>query len=170
MKRLTVILSILVIMAGRETSKAQNHTQDEAGIRQTMEQFTSDWNKNNFSDMKDYLTADCNWVNVVGMRWNGLKEVQFAHQAFADTMFKGVKLKTLGSDIHVLTNDIAIAYWRSHIGTYYINQGKVKAGDGEALATIVFVKQKGKWMIRSTQNVDVVEEAAPHNPVLHMPK
>lgn len=157
-------------MAGRETSKAQNRIQDEGGIKQIMEQFTSDWNKNDFSNMKDYLTADCNWVNVVGMRWHGLKEVQFAHQAFADTMFKGVKLETLTNDIHFLTNDIAINYWRSHIGTYYINQGKVKAGNGEDLATFVFVKQKGKWMIRTMENVEVVKEAAPQNPVLHMPK
>jgi uncharacterized protein (TIGR02246 family) len=168
MKKLSVILSIIILMAA--ITKAQGTKADETAIQQILAHFTSDWNKNDFSDMKDYLTTDCNWVNVVGMRWNGLKEVQFAHQAFANTMFKGVKLETLNSEIHFLLADIAIVYWRSHIGTYYTNQGKIKAGDCDALGTVVVVKQGGKWMIRSTENVDVVAEAVAHDPVLHMPK
>lgn len=168
MKKLTLTLLVLAMM--RLITNAQTHSPDEAAIKQIMEHFVTDWNKNDFSDMKDYLTEDCNWVNVVGMRWNGLKEVQFAHQAFANTMFKGVKLKSISNEIHFLTSDIAIVYSASHIDTYYVNRGKVKAGDCDALGTIIFVKIKGKWMIRTMENVDVNAEAVAHNPVLHMPQ
>ena len=152
------------------TTMAQNHARDEASIKQALEHFTADWNKNDFSNMKDYVAEDCNWINVVGMRWKGLKQIQFAHQAFANTMFKGVKLEPVDSEIHFLTGDIALVYWTSHIGAYYVNQGKVKAGDCDALGTAVVVRRQGKWMIRTMENVDVVAEAAAHNPVLHMPK
>jgi uncharacterized protein (TIGR02246 family) len=98
MKKLTIMLLIVTLITG--ITKAQNHIADEGAIKEVLAHFTSDWNKNDFTDMKDNLTADCNCVNVVGMRWNGLKEVEFSHQAFAKTMFKGVKIETLGTKIH----------------------------------------------------------------------
>jgi hypothetical protein len=42
--------------------------------------------------------------------------------------------------------------------------------EGDDLATLVFVKKSGKWLLTAAENVDVVEASQKNNPVLKMPK
>ncbi len=51
---------------------------DEQAIKNQLQAFRTSWNNHNFDDMKNYTTDDVDWVNIVGMRWKGRKEVQFA--------------------------------------------------------------------------------------------
>ncbi|MDN3551253.1 SgcJ/EcaC family oxidoreductase [Mucilaginibacter aquaedulcis] len=154
--------------------KAQDRSLDEAGIKSTLARFGNSWKKGDFRDMNEYLTPDCHWINIVGMHWHNLKEVQFAHQAFIGSALKGVETKEISIAIRFITQDVAIAYWLTHIGTFYppdgINRGGNKQGDKDNIATVVLVKQKGQWWITSAQNNDVISQAAASDPVLHMNK
>jgi hypothetical protein len=85
MKKLIIICILLISIC---TSKAQTRTADEAAIEKTWARFGNSWRNKDFSDMKDYMTPDCHWINVVGMHWHNLKEVQFAHQAFINAFLK----------------------------------------------------------------------------------
>lgn len=124
--------------------------------------------------MKDYATPDCHWINIVGMHWHNLKEVEFAHQALITAFLKNAGSVEKSNDIRFITNDVAIMYHVTHIGAFYppdgIDRGNNKQGDKDNIATLVFVKQKGKWLLASGQNSDVVAEAAANDPVLHMNK
>jgi uncharacterized protein (TIGR02246 family) len=172
MKNLLVIL--FVLMCTSFTADAQNRAKDEAAIQQTWARFGNSWRNQDFSDMKDYMTPDCHWINVVGMHWHNLKEVQFAHQAFITAFLKDAKAVDKSSDLRFVTNDVAIMYRVTHIGAFYppdgVDHGNNKQGDKDNIATIVFVKQKGKWFIASGQNSDVIAMAVANDPVLRMPK
>ena len=168
------LLIILLVLTGTTAIKAQTHTADEAAIEKTWARFGNSWRNQNFSDMKDYMTPDCHWINVVGMHWHNLKEVQFAHQAFITAFLKDAKAVDKSSNLRFLTNDVAIMYRVTHIGAFYppdgIDHGTNKQGDKDNIATIVFVRQNGKWLIASGHNSDVVAQAAANDPVLHMNK
>jgi len=172
MKKITLIL--LATLMAITTIKAQSRAEDEAAIQKTWDRFGNSWRNQDFSDMKDYMTPDCHWINVVGMHWHNLKEVQFAHQAFISAFLKDAKSEDKSSDLRFVTNDVAIMYRVTHIGAFYppdgVDRGVNKQGDKDNIATIVFVKQKGKWLITSGQNSDVIAQAAASDPVLHMPK
>jgi len=120
------------------------------------------------------MTPDCHWINVVGMHWRNLNEVQFAHQAFATSMLKGVAAQPVESILKFVTPDVAIMYLRTHIGAFYppdgVNRGSNKQGDKDNIATFVLVKQQNQWHITSAQNSDVISQAAASDPVRHMPK
>jgi len=169
------LLFILLVLAGTTaTIKAQNRSADDAAIKQTLGRFGNSWAKGDFSDMKEYMTPDCHWINVVGMHWHNLKEVQFAHQAFINSALKGVEAKELSITIRFITKDVAIAYWLTHVGAFYppdgVNRGGNKQGDKDNIATVVLVKQKDQWLVTSAQNSDVIAQAAASDPVLHMNK
>jgi uncharacterized protein (TIGR02246 family) len=170
MKKLLFIL--LVLASTTATIKAQNRSADEAAIKQTLGRFGNSWAKGDFSDMKEYMTPDCHWINVVGMHWHNLKEVQFAHQAFINSALKGVEAKELSITIRFITKDVAIAYWLTHVGAFYppdgVNRGGNKQGDKDNIATVVLVKQKDQWLVTSAQNSDVIAQAAASDPVLQM--
>jgi NO-binding membrane sensor protein with MHYT domain len=102
-----VLIMLALIIAGLSL-KAQDRTADEAAIKQTLARFGNSWRKADFSDMKDYMTPDVNWVNIVGMHWHNLKEVQFAHQTFVNGMFKGVEAHNVSTAIRFLTKDVAL--------------------------------------------------------------
>ncbi|TDO23279.1 SgcJ/EcaC family oxidoreductase [Pedobacter duraquae] len=172
MKKLSVIL--LVLLFANIVVNAQSRTDDEAAIQKTWARFGNSWKNKDFSDMKDYVTPDCHWINVVGMHWHNLKEVQFAHQVFVNAFLKNAAAADKSSDLRFLTNDVAIMYRVTHIAAFYppdgVDRGTNKQGDKDNIATIVFVKQNGKWYIASGHNSDVVAQAAASDPVLHMPK
>jgi uncharacterized protein (TIGR02246 family) len=172
MKKMMALLLTLSLLSGR--SHAQSRSKDEAAIQQTIDRFGASWAKADFRDMSEYLTPDCHWINVVGMHWRNGKEVQFAHQAFATKMLKGVAAQPVESILKFVTNDVAIMYLRTHIGAFYppdgVNRGVNKQGDKDNLATFVLVKQQNTWRITSAQNNDVISQAAASDPVLQMPK
>ncbi|OKS86420.1 SgcJ/EcaC family oxidoreductase [Mucilaginibacter polytrichastri] len=172
MKTATIILLIFALIT--PGIKAQTKEKDEKAVRETIARFGNSWAKGNFSDMVDYMTPDCNWINIVGMQWKGLKEVQYAHQFYVSSMFKGIVPQTLDSSIRFITPDVAIAYWKSHMPAFYppdgVNRGGNKHDEADDIATIVLVKKSNKWYITSAQNVSVIAQAAPSNPVLHMDK
>jgi uncharacterized protein (TIGR02246 family) len=168
------IFMLLIFTAIASTLRAQTNVKDEKAIRETIARFGASWAKDDFSDMKDYMTADVNWVNIVGMHWKGLKEVQYAHQFYVNGMFKNIVPQTVESSVRMITADVAIAYWKSHMPAFFppdgIDPGGNKHEEADDIATIVLVKQKGRWMITSAENVVVIPQAAPSNPVLHMNK
>jgi uncharacterized protein (TIGR02246 family) len=171
MKKLFIMLALVAVAL---SLKAQDRTADEAAIKKTLDRFGNSWRKADFSDMKDYMTPDVNWVNIVGMHWHNLKEVQFAHQTFVSGMFKGVEAHNVSTTIRFLTKDVALVYSQSHIGTFYspdgVDRGYNKAGNTDDLATMVLVKQNGKWMIASAENVTIIPQAQASDPVLKMDK
>ncbi len=147
---------------------AQNKTDEQAINNQLKALFTS-WNNHNYDDMKNYTTDDVDWVNVVGMWWKGRKEVQYAHQAYHNTMFKNVALVQKQSTIRFITPDVAIVHLVSYYGEF-TTPGGSKAGKTDDMATLVFVKKNGTWLLTAGENVFVDEVAKPHDPVLEMPK
>jgi uncharacterized protein (TIGR02246 family) len=167
----TFILSFFMLTTTIGTL-AQDHKIDEQAINKQIEAFTASWNSHNFSDMQKYTTDDCDWVNVVGMWWKGRKEVQFAHTAFHNGMFRNTPLTTISSKIKFVTSDVAIAYVVTKIGTYYppdgINHGTNKAGDEDNMGTLVFVKKAGTWLLTSGENVTISSHAVQSDPVSKM--
>ena len=168
------LILILVLVSSMVIVNAQTRGTDEAAIRQALGSFSTSWNKGDFSDMSNYMTADSHWINVVGMHWKSLKEVEYAHQVFIKSAFKDVERKEKSVDIRFITNDVAIAYWLTYVGVFYspdgVDRGNNKQGDRDNLATVVLVRQKDKWLISSVQNSDVVAQAAASDPVLRMNK
>lgn len=147
---------------------AQDNT-DKKEIKEQINAFFTSWNSHNFSDMKNYTTEDVDWVNVVGMWWKGRKQVQFAHEAYHKTMFKDVPLQQKESEIRFITPDVAVVHLVSFYGEFTTPDGS-KSGNTNDLATLVFLKKNGKWLITAGQNVMVDNMAKSYDPVLQMPK
>ena len=68
-----------------------------AKIKATLDRWEAAWNASDMSAMWQLATDDVHWVNVVGMHWRGKTEVQKAHQACFDLLFKDRSCK-LGGD------------------------------------------------------------------------
>ncbi len=84
-------------------------------------------------------------------------------------MFKNVALEQKQVAIRFITKDVALAHVVWHYGEFTTPDGR-KAGNTDDMATLVYVKENGKWLLTAAENVPVDEKAKPYNPVKQMPK
>jgi uncharacterized protein (TIGR02246 family) len=151
---------------------AQDRTKDEAAIHKQVDAMIYSWNNHNYDDLKNYTTEDTDWVNVVGMRWKGRKESQYAHQVYHNTIFKTAVCEKKSVAVRFITKDVALA----HVVWHFSDPHPVPLPDGktpgptDGLATLVYVKQKGQWLMTAGENVVIDKGAQPFDPVLQMPK
>ena len=151
---------------------AQNRAEDEAAINKQVDAMIYSWNNHNYDDLKNYTTENTDWVNVVGMWWKGRKESQYGHQVYHNTIFKTAVCEKTSVVVRFVTKDVAIA----HIVWHFSDPHPVPLPDGknpgptDGLATIVYVKQNGKWLMDAGENVVIDEGAQPFDPVKQMRK
>lgn len=103
------------------------------------------------------------------MWWKNQKEVEFAHRAFHEKMFKNTSMTKKSVSIRLIRNDVALVHFLSHVGSFKTPNGDLMP-EGDDLALLVYVKDNGKWLLKSGENVVVDERAKPNDPVLQMPK
>ncbi|WP_018621726.1 SgcJ/EcaC family oxidoreductase [Spirosoma luteum] len=164
--------TLLVLMSGHLF--AQTRTADESAIHKQIDAMIYSWNHHKYDDLKNYTTEDTDWVNVVGMWWKGRKQSQYAHQVYHNTIFKTSVMEKKEVAIRFTTKDVAIAHvvlhsYDSDPHPAPLPDGK-KPGPTDGLATLVFVKQNGKWLLDAGENVLIDKGAEPFDPVKQMPK
>ncbi|WP_295721702.1 SgcJ/EcaC family oxidoreductase [Mucilaginibacter sp.] len=167
-KALTTIVCLLI----SGLIFAQDRTKDETAINKQVDAMIYSWNSHNYDDLKNYTTENTDWVNVVGMWWKGRKQSQYAHQVYHNTIFKTAVCEKTSVAIRFLTNDVAIVHLFWHFSDPHpvpLPDGK-SPGPTDGLATIVYVKQNGKWLMDAAENVVIDKGAQPFDPVKQMPK
>ena len=140
---------------------------DKAAIVATLAQFQKNLNDHQFSEMPTYTTPDFSFVNVVGMFWQGEPEVQHAHQAIFDRIYKGVTMpapapgeltfRAITPEVVLVTNRIVLPQ-RSDAPQTAV------AGSTAAMFTTLLVKRQGRWLITAGQNTPVDARAAASDP------
>ena len=162
------------LLAGSSLANAQNRATDEKQINEQIDAMIADWNRHNFDNITSYTTPDFDWVNIVGHLWQGQKENKFGLDTFHKSFFKNTPQTKSRTHIRFVKDDVAIVHLFWSVGAFYppdgVDRGTNKMGDDHELATLVMIKQNGKWLITAGHNIVINEEAARSNPVNYMPK
>lgn len=165
------VFTIIILLVVSKMIFAQDTSGDKVAINAQIDAMINSWNNHNYDDLKDYTTENTDWVNVVGMWWKGRTESQYAHQVYHNTIFKTTVMEKESVAIRFVTKDVAIAHVMLHT-----SGGDVPMPDGrqpeptDALATLIYVKQNGKWLMTAGANVVIDKVAQPFDPVTKMPK
>jgi uncharacterized protein (TIGR02246 family) len=147
------------------TTPSQKNSADQKAIEAQVDAFFTSWNTHDFSGMEKYMAPECDFVNISGMHWKGVADIQYAHQVFHDKVFKTIPLEKRSVGIRFLTPDVAVAHVLMHVMGSITTPDGAKAGDTDGLATFVFVKRNGTWLAEAVENVVVNDVHKPFNPV-----
>lgn len=159
-----VILVALALIALSHSASAADSATDEKAIRQVVKDYETLWNKHDMSTFGNLFTDDAEWVNVVGHVWRGKAVIQKAHQVVHETNFKNRNMKLDDMTVRFIRPDVAVSIVRWTLDGFEAPDGR-KFPKGPNVATLVFVKQDGKWLISSGENVTVDPVAAKFDPV-----
>ena len=136
---------------------------DQTEIASIFEQVDNAWNTHNMDAFSNLLTNDCQWVNVVGMWWNGKDAVKRAHVAFHKIMFHDVSLHTQQLSLRQIAPGVIGAIAVTHMGAYKTPDGSViPEGDYRMSATLV-ARREG-WRIDGAQVTPINPIAAKFDP------
>ena len=168
----TRLLSLAIALATSYYAAAQAgptlSAADKAAIETTLGQFRKNLDDHKFSEMPTYTTPDISFVNVVGMFWQGELNVQAAHQAIFDRLYKDVKLPPADPSkliFRAITPDVVLVTSRS-TAPARSDGGAAPTGDsGQSIFNTLLVKRGGKWLITMGQNTPVNTQAAAANPI-----
>jgi uncharacterized protein (TIGR02246 family) len=162
-------LTFLAIILPVLSVQSQPKSADVKAIEKQVDAMVNSWNKHDHSDMKTYCTTDCSWVNIVGMWWKNLKEVEYSTQFYHTNMFKHTTMTNKGVFVRIINPTTAVVHFKSYVSEFTTPDGHKIPGSDD-LALLVYVKQKGKWLMTAGENVVIDHGAQKNDPVLHLKK
>lgn len=163
MKRLLILVAFACIAEAFPVVAADTAT-DEKAIRQVLKDYETLWNKHDMSTFGNLFTNDAEWVNVVGHVWRGKADIRKAHQAVHETNFKNRNMQLDNMTVRFIRPDVAVSIVRWTLDGFEAPDGR-HFPKGPNVATLIFVKQDGSWLISSGENVTVDPVAAKFDPV-----
>jgi uncharacterized protein (TIGR02246 family) len=137
---------------------------DDEDVRATVRTFETGWNSHDMGVLFQAFTADADWINVVGMWWQGLADVKLAHRAYHETFFRDTQLHIDAMQVRFVSMDTAIAVVTWKKDSFIAPDGRTRPA-GRDLMSLVLVKQRGRWLIAHGHNTTIDEVAQQDNPV-----
>lgn len=135
----------------------------EDGVLKTVKGMEDTWNQHDMKGYADLLTEDCQWVNVVGMFWNGKPAVVKAHTAFHQTIFKNVSYFVEEANLREIAPHTVATVLRLRMQEYTTPDGK-KVPEHQTHLSLILVDKQGKWLISFAQNTPIDVNAARFDP------
>jgi uncharacterized protein (TIGR02246 family) len=137
----------------------------DAKVKSVLSKWEAAWNAADMNAMWQLATDNVHWVNVVGQHWQGKQDVQHAHQANFDQLFKGrtCKLEEIES-VEALPGGTVVAVVRWAMGGYRRPIGVMRP-PGRDRMSLVLVPRGDDLAIAHGANVPIDEAAEAHNPI-----
>ena len=154
MKRTTITIAMLISMLTLLTpvvslarAAGGSRAEDEAAIRKNVMRMQDGWNAGDGDAFAAPFAEDADYVIINGMRVKGRKAIAEGHRQIFSTIYKNSHNAATIESVRFLRDDVAVAHVRWHL--------KHQAGEGNARATLVMTKDKGKWSIVAFQNTGI---------------
>lgn len=136
-----------------------------AKVRQLADAYAAAWNASDMDAMAALYAPDVHWVNIVGMHWRGRDEVDRAHRAFFDIMFRGVPLKLEEVEtITPLPGGAVVTVIRWAVGTFRTPAGDQMPPSRDRM-TLVLVPAGDRLAIAHGANIQIDERAQASDPI-----
>jgi uncharacterized protein (TIGR02246 family) len=156
MNRLLIALIPILLAVLPRAAFSQDHSQDEAEIRNVETRQQEAWNHHDAKAYANLFTADGEVVNVVGWWWKGRAEIEKKLTDAYAFVFRESALTISDVQVKFLTPEIAVAHVKWTMVGARTPKGIPQPQQGIQIQ--VLQKQAGKWLIASFQNTNSIPE------------
>ncbi|WP_245513412.1 MULTISPECIES: SgcJ/EcaC family oxidoreductase [unclassified Mesorhizobium] len=117
--------------------------------------FADAWNRHDMGDLAALFSEDANFVNVVGVWWKSRSEIEGAHRATHETMFRESRLDGDVSSVVELAPDLRSVHYTWTLTGASAPDGS-PAGTRQGILLLIVKKEQSGWQIKVAQNTDIV--------------
>jgi len=159
------MLGQLAILEGGAAMAPRLSEKSRGEITAAVKAYEQSWNSSDLDAMAALYSPDIHWVNVRGMHWRGLEEVDRAHRVYFQIMFKGVRndLEAIESIMPVAADvAVAVVIWKH--GAFVTPAGH-KAPPTRTRMSLVYLHTPQGWKIAHGHNEDIDEAAQRFDPI-----
>ena len=128
---------------------------EEPAVAAVVSAFEACWNAHDMTAFAGLFAADADFVNVVGMRWQGRAAIQAAHEASHLGMFRASNLTLESTQIRFLGGSVAVSRSAWTLVGHTTPDGQALP-ERRGYLTHVLQKQGNEWLIVVSQNTDIV--------------
>lgn len=164
MRRLALLIAAGILMPGLGRASPVSAA-DASAIRAVIDRQMDAWNRHDMDAFVADMTPDVDWVNIVGMHWEGQDTVRRAHAVLHKGIFAHSRLLPPESlELREIAPGVVVAVYISRVeDAGALPSGAPYPGDGNIL-TEVFVKTNTGWHIAHGHNTPIDPNAASHDP------
>ena len=129
---------------------------DESAVRRIALQFNQTWNAHAMQRLEEIYAADADFVNVIGIRWKGARQIAQVHVMLHESRMRQTTLTSEGITVRFMSPTVAVVHdtWAL---TGDPGAPGWKIGD-KRRGILVHVMQKMDqhgWRIAVSQNTDI---------------
>lgn len=132
---------------------------EEQAVRSVLEEQTTAWNMYDAKAWAKDFTADSDFINILGMHFQGREEIEKRHADLFRSIFSKSQLQVTVQKIRFLSPTSAVAETIHELRGYTRLPPGIRPTDSTDLLRTrmkyVFVQTAGKWMIVSAQNTAI---------------
>jgi uncharacterized protein (TIGR02246 family) len=126
--------------------------------------FANAWNRHDMDEFASLFASDANFVNVVGVWWKNRSEIEAAHRATHETIFRNSRLEGDVSSVVDLAPGLSSVHYTWTL-TGASTPGGSPAEDRKGILLLIAQEGPSGWRIKVAQNTDIVPGAiAPAGP------
>lgn len=114
------------------------------------------WNRHDMSSFAAAFAENADFVNVIGMHWQGRQEIEAKHAVTHRTIFRSSTLQILEQSVRFLRSRIAVAHVWTELQGGESLPGRNVSDTRRTLMTCVLVKEGERWLITAAHNTDIV--------------
>jgi uncharacterized protein (TIGR02246 family) len=162
--RLAAFFLIAGVLAPASSHAQSITAADAAAIRAVVDRQTDAWNHHDIDAFVADTTPDVDWINIVGMHWEGRDTVRRAHTVLHKGLFAHSSRHTDALDLRQIAPNVVVAVLQDHIEGAGLTTAGAPYPIGGNILTLVFVKTDAGWRIAHAHNTTIDRQAAQHDP------
>jgi uncharacterized protein (TIGR02246 family) len=122
---------------------------------QAASDFADAWNRHDMDEFASLFATDANFVNVVGIWWKNRSEIEGAHRATHETIFRDSRLEGDVSSVAQLAPGLAAVHYTWALTGAHAPDGS-SAGVRKGILLLIVQQGPSGWLIKVAQNTDIV--------------
>jgi uncharacterized protein (TIGR02246 family) len=155
-----LLISLTVLMLDVAPTRADESKQSpermlQAAAEVLAEKFRVDWNSHDMDAMGQLLTADADFVNVIGMHMKGRAQIVARHKEVHRTQFKNSVWVTHSVEAQLLAPGFGLVHVNWGISGDLDPDGTSRPPRDGIFSWLLVKQADGTWLIRSVQNTNI---------------
>ena len=130
-----------------------NYENDESVVRDVLAEYTVSWNRHDTAALGRLLDENCDYVNMAGVHWKGVREIVQQHAELFQHRLKTAARRLTGAEVSFSTPDVALVHATWDVTGVNRPTGKAVPVLKE-ITTMKMVKTNGKWLITDVQDTE----------------